>query len=137
MSRSVPCLSRQCVTLFLFPPLGITISVKTVYLLNMHLLTVKWKKSTASSGKFFRLLPGIQKVSPFTYSILFLELLNFSELQVFICGLNLAKIFFFCCASAETLLSGLISFIKVVLLANFFVPSQQSIEKDTLTWPTL
>ena len=131
----MPCLSLKCVTLFLFPPVGIIISVKTVCLLNMHLLMVKWKKSTASSGKFFGPLPGIQKVSPFTYSILFLELLKFSGVASFYLRPELSQdIFCVCvCFSAETFRSGLISFIRFVPLANFFVPSQQSIEKDTLT----
>ena len=111
MFRSLPYLSLQCVTLFLFPHLGITIYVKTVCLLNMHLLMVKWKKLTASSGKFCRSSPGIQKVSPFSYKILFYfqNCLNSQELQAFICGLNLAKAIFFC-VSVETFRSCLISY---------------------------
>lgn len=108
MSRSMPCLSLQCVTLFLFPPLGITISVKTVCLLNMHLLMVKWKKSTASSGTFFRPLPGIQKVSPFTYSILFLELIKFSRVASFYLRSELSQDIFFLlllCFSRNILIS--------------------------------
>lgn len=130
MSRSVPCLSLQCVTFFLFAPLGITISVKTVCLLNMHLLIVKWKKLTSSSGTFFKPLPGIQRVSPFIYNILFSELLKFSEFQVFICGLNIAKDIFLLCFSRN---------IQFLLNINYqictiaYMPSQQSTENDTLT----